>query len=79
MKHKSGINKEQLLGSQDINVQFMDFVTDVRVFAHNPYNFKVGWLKNVPGSFLNSESPAIYIQLQDYLQVTTYQFINSGN
>ena len=79
VKHKSGIDKEQLLGVEDIVVGFTDYVTEIRVFAPEPYLFKTGWLHDVPVIYLHSTTTAVYIQLQDFLQITTYQFINSGN
>ena len=77
--HKSGINKEQLLGSEEIIVNFKDYITEIRVFAPEPYLYSIDWIKQLPTTYINSLTTAIYIQLQDYLQISTYQFINSGN
>lgn len=77
--HKSGVTKEQLLGKDEIVVRFQDYINEVRVFGPDPYQFNCAWVTEAPASFLHSESVGFYVQLQDFLQITTYQFINSGN
>lgn len=79
VQHKSGIDKDQLLGSKPIIVKFTDYITEIRIFAPEPYSFNIGWLSDTPVTYINSPTSAIVIQLQDYLQISTYQFINSGN
>lgn len=77
--HKSGATKEQLLSNSEMVVTFMDYITEIRVFAPEPYQFKKDWVVDTPVVYLHSATTAIYIQLQDYPQISTYQFINSGN
>ena len=77
--HKSGVNKEQLLGSQPIIVNFQSYINEIRVYSPTPSLFQHSWFLSAPTVYLDSSTTSIFIHLQDFLQITTYQFINSGN
>lgn len=77
--HKSGISKAQLLGKEPIKVTFQDYINEIRVYSPTPSIYEKSWFSTSPTVYLNSSTSRIFIHLQDYLQISTYQFINSGN
>jgi enamine deaminase RidA (YjgF/YER057c/UK114 family) len=81
VKHKSSVTKGQLLGSEDIQLSFKDYLNEIRIYDPCPDKFKgfKTWIDEGPTIFLHSSTSAIFIKLQDFLQINTYQFINSGN
>jgi hypothetical protein len=69
------------MGAEDFTPRFLDYVNEVRVFDSEPGRFMVenSWVKEVPSVFLHSKTSAVLVRLQDFLQINTFQFINSGN
>ena len=81
VQHKSAVTQAQLMGAEDFTPRFLDYVNEVRVFDSEPGRFMVenSWVKEVPSVFLHSKTSAVLVRLQDFLQINTFQFINSGN
>jgi diphthine-ammonia ligase len=79
VRHVSMTERHELLNSRNWVPKLEKYVKEFRVYDPAPYQYKQGWLEEVPSVFLHSESRVLVVVLEDAWQLATQRFIGSGD